>query len=279
MINQIVYPTIVDGIEFYVAPNGESGMSVSGLARLCGQPRTTIQGRLAKIRCREKQESRAETHENTGNSAADSGAFLDVRAAQNAKVVKDDVCAEIVEHYAFDSQFESETALFSYRKFAKMGIRSWIHQVTGYAQAHDLNKLAEAMSELLHEVKELRVETREYKTIRSKGDSEFPGLNELMDDLATDGDVKALPGGDTDGRFTASEWLETKGVTLDKSQLHKFSSLASFTYRTITKKNPVVVYRHSTQRSKNKKVNGYLVSEFPILSIAFTKLMADLASS
>lgn len=272
----IVRPTIVDGIEFYVSPDGEAGMSVAGLARLCGIDAMSLRKKLKKHSAALVGKKEAETLENTENRDQATNAFegleVDIVAANRARVIRDEICADIIEYYAFDSEYATEVAAFSYRKFARLGIRSWIHQVTGYAQANDLSKLAETMHLLLKEVQDLRVETREYKAIRAKSDNHFPGLNELMEDLAIS-EVKALPSGDEDGRYTIAEWLQLRGFSLSKSNLHKLAAMAAFTYRTLTRKDPTIVYRHSTQASKTKKVNGYLEAEFPILSIALTKLM------
>jgi hypothetical protein len=273
--NIIVRPTIVDGIEFYVSPAGEAGMSIRGLAKLCGVERQSIINQVEKINSqRGKQITAKEAEALTGEEIMvdNKPADLLMETTNNARVIRDEACAKIIEYFAFDSIAANKTATFSYRKFARLGIRSWIHQVTGYAQANDLNKLAETMHLLLKEVQDLRVETREYKAIRKQSDSHFPGLNELMEDLAVS-EVAALPSGDEDGLFTIAEWLVTRGIMLDKSHLHKLASLSAFTYRTLTQKDPRIVYRKSTQAGKSKKVNGYLEVEFPILSIAMQKLM------
>lgn len=272
----IVRPTIVDGIEFYVAPSGEAGMSLSGLARLCGVDKSNIRRHLERkfATVAQSELKNAETRRGRGSSPGSINAFdLNIQAERNARVIRDDVCAEVVEYYAFDSEWSTDIAQYSYRKFARLGIRAWIHQVTGYAQANDLGKLAETMNLLLKEVQELRVETREYKAIRRQSDNHFPGLNDMMNDLSDDAEIKALPGGDSDGYFTIQEWLVTRGVTLDKQRLHRFASMAAFTYRSMTQKEPHTVLRKSTQDGKTKRVNAYLQSEFPILSVALTKTL------
>ncbi len=43
-----------------------------------------------------------------------------------------EVCATILEWYGFESQRPTDTAKYSYRKFAKLGIRSWIQGITGW---------------------------------------------------------------------------------------------------------------------------------------------------
>ena len=42
---ELVKPQVIDGIEFYVSNDGKStGVSISGVSRLCGVARQTIQG-------------------------------------------------------------------------------------------------------------------------------------------------------------------------------------------------------------------------------------------
>lgn len=275
--NIVVKPTVVDDIEFYIAPNGEAGMSLNGLARLCGIDPMSLRKHVKKKYLTIGQKA-APMPENADPTEVDDGfdhrpdsVELDIKAFRNARVIRDDVCAEIIEYYAFDSEYATEDALFSYRKFARLGIRAWIHQLVGYAQAHDNFKVLETLNAVLSELKDIKADNRKYKAIRAQNDVYFAGLNDLMDEIA-DTEVKALPSGDEEGRFTVAEWLQTRGITLDKSQLHKLAAMAAFTYRTLAKKDPTIVYRHSTQSSKTKKVNGYLEGEFPILSIALTKL-------
>lgn len=272
----IVKPIVVDGIEFYVSPTGEAGMSLSGVGRLCGVDPSNVR-RLMERRKNSLASDGGKTAESL-DSLDDSvwlSPYLDFRGDRNARVIRDDVCAVIVEYFAYDSEWATDKAKYSYRKFARLGIRAWIHQVTGYAQANDLGKLAETMSLLLKEVQDLRVETREYKAIRKQTETRnFHGLNDLINDLAeADDDVKALPGGDDQGYFTVTEWLSTRGITLDKSRLHRFAAMAAYTYRTMKQEDPPIVYRKSTQASRNKKMNGYLQSDFPILSVALTKTL------
>ncbi|MEG3880182.1 hypothetical protein QT972_22740 [Microcoleus sp. herbarium7] len=55
-----------------------------------------------------------------------------VNQFKNATILKDEVCATVLEWYGFESQRPTDTAKYSYRKFAKAGIRSWIQGITGW---------------------------------------------------------------------------------------------------------------------------------------------------
>lgn len=114
-----------DGVEFFtVAATGASGMSQSGLARLCGVDEGAVRKLLKSVR----------------TSSSDKfleplwGMELALRTScrqfNNAIILKDEVCVLILEWYAFESQRPNDTAKYSYRKFAKLGIRSWIQGIT-----------------------------------------------------------------------------------------------------------------------------------------------------
>ena len=119
----------VDGIEFYVSIDGtQSGMSESGLARLCGVNRFAIRLLIKKINEPGNKELPKILEPFTGKT-------LELQEADNknqAKILSSDLCAAIVEYYAFESKASNETARFSFRKFGSKGMDLWIKEVTGY---------------------------------------------------------------------------------------------------------------------------------------------------
>lgn len=275
-MTHIIKPTVVDGIEFYVANNGDAGMSLAGLARLCGTDYQVVRNRVKTISTQIEISSKmAETTIYQGSDP--DSAYLPYEGERGAKIVSADVCAQVIEHYAFEARnFDNSTALFAYRKFAKMGIQTWIHQVTGYSMAGDTQALLSVMGEVLTELKGLREETKEYKQIQAQVQQhQMIGLSSLLTDLA-DNEVKALPqsGGDEQGYYTVSEYLATKGVQLDKAHLHRFAGIAASTYRALLQTEPQTVMRESTQGSKTSKVNGYKLEHFAVLQVALTKVIS-----
>ena len=107
-----------DGVEFFtIQATGESGMSQSGLARLCGVKPHAINQLLKSVitsSCPEFLKP-LEDKELT--------LITSVYEHNNATVLKDGVCALVIEWYAFESQRTNEVARYSYRQFAKMGVR------------------------------------------------------------------------------------------------------------------------------------------------------------
>jgi hypothetical protein len=65
-----------------------------------------------------------------------------VKQFKNATIVKDEVCAIVLECYAFESQRANDTAPYSYRRLAKLGVRSWIQSITEW-QPQETKALAE----------------------------------------------------------------------------------------------------------------------------------------
>lgn len=118
---------VEDGVEFFTeAATGASGMSQSGLARLCGVSRQAVDKLIESVstsRCPDFLKPLQDIDLTLATS---------VNQFKNATILKDEVCATILEWYGFESQRPNDTAKYSYRKFAKAGIRSWIQGITGW---------------------------------------------------------------------------------------------------------------------------------------------------
>ena len=113
-----------DGVEFFtIDATGESGMSESGLARLCGVAPQTVNELLQNwVTGKRRSECL--------KALPDRDIWLQGKGLDNAKVVKDQVCAAVIEYYAFESRNRNDKALFAFRKFAAIGMRAWIQATT-----------------------------------------------------------------------------------------------------------------------------------------------------
>ena len=116
-----------DGVEFFtVATTGESGMSYSGLAKLCGIDKTTV-GRLVANLSQAQAPKRLKPW-------IDKELHLMqdfVKRGGKVKILRSDFCASAIKHYAFEG---SEIAEYSLEKFTAPGITSWIQEITGWKQ-------------------------------------------------------------------------------------------------------------------------------------------------
>jgi hypothetical protein len=121
-----------DGVEFFtIDETGESGMSESGLARLCGVSSVAIHKFISMSALTWEHEKELNPRFRK-TIALKPGDCKNLSPSQNSniRILSATVCARVIEHYAFESKYKTEEALFSYRKFALKGITSWIQEAT-----------------------------------------------------------------------------------------------------------------------------------------------------
>ncbi|PHV60996.1 hypothetical protein [Cyanobacterium aponinum] len=128
-MSKILKQVTTDGVEFFTKEDtGESGMSQSGLAILAGVTRQAIDQLIDTV----SMSSCPEFLKPLSNR--DLYLVSGVNEFQGADVLKSEVCALILEWYAFESQRTNDVAKDSFRKFAKKGIDTWIQEITGWSQ-------------------------------------------------------------------------------------------------------------------------------------------------
>lgn len=128
-----VIKSLQDSIEFLtVQSTGESGMSLSGISRLCGVKRQSVTDLLDSV------ESGTVQSPGLANWVGKT-LELPVRGENNERILKDRFCAALIDYYAFDSKQVSkearEQSLFAQRRFAEMGVRAWIQGITGWQES------------------------------------------------------------------------------------------------------------------------------------------------
>jgi hypothetical protein len=115
-----------DGVEFYtLKSNGASGMSISGLARLCNVSDKAIAELLRNL-------VRGSVRSKRLKRLLGKEIYLEVKAHKGAVIVRAEICSAIVRYYAFESEVRTEIAQYSYDKFANMGMEDWIQSITGW---------------------------------------------------------------------------------------------------------------------------------------------------
>lgn len=260
-----VNPVTVDEIEFYVSFDGKyTGMSQRGLARLCGVEESTIRRLISKL-------GTAQINTKTLQNLTGKDSWVRTSSPNQAEVIPSKVCASVIAYYAFESKAANDTAKYSLAKFSVTGIDSWIKDITGYADKSEELALLDSIKEVLKEVKELKQTTVKYENIRGKTTVVFPNLDTMLDELALEENLILE---NNNGEMTATEWLATKGITLDKSKRHKFAGMLAETYKSMTKKEPKKVVRTGKDGKKNNGVSVYQFDELPILQLCLNKLLA-----
>ncbi|MEA5603724.1 hypothetical protein [Nostoc sp. UHCC 0252] len=112
-----------DNIEFYTDKStGESGMSVSGLARVCGVNKSSISRLIDSLLHSAPSEC----------LQAFVGKDLTLLRSSSPKVIKDLVCAAVIAHYAMQGNSEAIKYLVA---TSAIGIRVYIQGITGYTSA------------------------------------------------------------------------------------------------------------------------------------------------
>ena len=274
----------VDGIELYVSTDGAiTGMSITGLALCCGISRTSLQKMLVSGGAtKEGVSTELEILKPFGGNY-----FVDLEGVQltienNAKIVKSDVCAVVIEYYAFESRSKNAVALNCYRSFAKLGIENWIKNVTGFKSVmvsddkldQILNVIlpfAEELRNVKNELVEMRPIVEEYKTVKNGIQTSFKGLETVVNALKDEHNKRFLNG----GSMSLTEWLMTKHIYLDHGGIRKFGRMVSETFRSVSQSEP--------EKSNRKKANGkwsthvkvYSPEHFPILEMALEQYLRE----
>ena len=126
MTKSIVLQTEIDGVEFYtVQATGDSGMSQRGLARFCGVDEKSVRNLGADL-------LEGKTASEWLESCLDKELYLrSEEHTGNVKIIRSEVCAAIIQHFAFAGRGEAKFAL---KKFAAIGINAWLQQVNHWQQ-------------------------------------------------------------------------------------------------------------------------------------------------
>jgi hypothetical protein len=274
---ELVKPVTIDGIEFYVSDNGEeSGISQTGLARLCGVDERTIRRLVNELSVRhDTTSSQASIRLKKLKHIQGLDLTLGISSNQQAVVLKDEYAGDIIRYF---SDRGNETATFSLRKFNTIGIRNWIKDVTGHSTGDDQSGLHATLGQILDQltITNSRLTRLEQTTSGyRKAVVYMPGLAEWMAKIDTSEDEqKLLPDPEL---FTLAEYLwETKKLKFEKPAMSLFSNKVSYVFKTVTEQRPERKHGVSVTGYKTPLTNAYRRKDFPLLDIAFKQTVLEL---
>jgi hypothetical protein len=268
-----VNPTVVDSIEYYVSDDTkESGMSISGLARLIGVAESTIRKLDVEI-LRDRFSDESYSLEVLQN-----GIFaLGVESSNGAKVIKSEACSLIIRYFAFENTRVSkeiqQQAKFVYHKISTKGIHKWICETVGIIEdkneARLIAQFQEMLLPLIEEIKESKQVAKEFKAIRQHTDSYMPGVSQLMDNITETPLLKET----NDGYISLEGWLFQKGISLNDSKFRSLARQVADTYKSLCKCDPEK--RHFKEDGKRTKYNVsvYKPEHYAILQICLEKVL------
>jgi hypothetical protein len=123
-----------DDVEFFtIDATGESGMSESGLARLCSVDRKSVSNFIRDMGGTKRGINTLEDNPSKYSRVRPKGLTPEERSyISHLSFISASVCADVIEHYAFHSRHKTKEALFAYQKFAKLGITTWIQNITDW---------------------------------------------------------------------------------------------------------------------------------------------------
>lgn len=119
--------------EFYTLEStGESGMSQSGLAILCGVTQQSISNLERTLTSRSPSKwlnSLVGKDLTLTSSEVDPDLTVNGKPVGNLRIYSAGACSRIIQHYAFQ---ENEVAQYSLDQFTELGINAWIQTITGW---------------------------------------------------------------------------------------------------------------------------------------------------
>lgn len=134
-MTNLIKPTDGDSTEFYtVEETGESGMSQTGLAKLCGVSQQAVSNLEKTLTSRAPSkwlEPFVGKDLTLTSSAKDPTLTVNSVKSGNISIYRSTFCARVIQHYAFQG---NEVAQYSLDQFTDLGISQWIQGITGWKQ-------------------------------------------------------------------------------------------------------------------------------------------------
>jgi phage antirepressor YoqD-like protein len=173
--NEEILKADKDGIEFYtLAATGESGMSITGLARACGVTQQSISLLIKGL----TSKSPSEVLEPFAGKPFEDLALTSNSSFHNVTILKDTFCASVMTHYAKSGKVEAATNVCA---FAAAGIRGFIHSFTGWQpQPQQTQETIKLPTDLLESLKLLVVVETERKALAAANEELQAATAELQ---------------------------------------------------------------------------------------------------
>ncbi len=258
MSNQIekVAPVTVEGIEFYCSSDGvNTGMSQTGLSKFANVHRKSVYNVLSLLDSTAIEELPEWLKPwKLVNVYYDN--LLGTSNNKTAQILKADFCADYIEQLAFHHEKPNQGALLSFRKFARIGINSFIKDVTGY---RDLSSSQSDIQTILGIVKSL-----ERKLDSANGFFQakvhYAGLDTICQSTGlTEEEEIALLLTPKEELLTLNECIDRifPGMVLNKTQKHSLAILVGQAYKTLKLGSPEKIVRKNNKGHNLPPVYGY----------------------
>lgn len=237
----------VEGVVFYGSRDGKiSGISQSGLARLCGVSHQAVQGNklfktLKTVPVKDSSVQGDQLH-----------SFVNLVEARDSM--------KMLRYFAYESKAANDTAKFFYHKFAEEGAHQFCLHQSGVTVTQDEPTALSGIVRLAEDYIKLYRETETNQT----------GLHQINQGIinqvpALDSEVKSL-----------KDILDSWGIELSRGQLSKLGRKISEVYSTHREGNKPteMVIRYTTKNGKlaTSHVCGYKASDYILIKIALSSI-------
>lgn len=293
MSYEIVKPVEVEGIEFYCSSDGkQTGVSQVGVSRLTGLSEWNTRQLLTEIeRLSVRGNDGLVNEESTVSAPIHAAAlaickgfidrcYLELTSVNQAKVVNSKLVSRIIRYYAYHAPRKSEVAVFSYDKFADVGMENWVKEVTKFVEEGDMYSLMSSMNGTLlllnTKVEEMSIQLKKTEGYRAAS-VHMSGLRTWLESLEKEEfEQLQLPGDTVEELFTINEWaaIAHNGLVLSTSNKHALANIVSSTYKLMELTMPTKVRRLNQKGYKLPPVQAYPRRHFVLINMCYTKLVS-----
>lgn len=269
---QITEPLNVNGVEFYISSDGkDTGISQSGLARLCDVPEQTLRALIESIKNRTVTDPKLATIESYE-------IYHDhLKSKQQAKILKTSFVSKVIWYYAYDANQTKAIAIQSYDRFVVHGLDRWIQTIAGFdsPEPEPVNATSKA---ILDQLKAMQ-KTLEYTEGFRRAVPDLPGLR-MMTDGYKETSQKRLKAMSEPLTFT--EWLMQCQPEIyeqygdDLSFKHRLANKIKETYGSMNLGEPEKIQRRGVKKQLKSAVAVYPPEHFSILDTALAATLIEI---
>lgn len=270
-VNSTLTKTNSNDIEFFISQDrSQIGVSVAGLAKLCGVSETTVRGVLAALSDRNAIDNNTQIHPIL-QSIVGVDPYLRLDRTGGTQIVRSEVCTKIIEYHAQRAKNPLPEAKQALDRFAAIGFENWVVQtIDPYANLQDERDTISTLIRDIQDLKQQMADTRGYQKVYTA----IPGLRHWMESIADgrfnrvldDGkQLSLLPEDAKD--MTIREWLQyhLNGKSIPKGKKHTLANMVASAYSAMFEAEPPMVVRKNVKGYKLPAVKAYPIEALGLI--------------
>ncbi len=281
MTNQVekVSPADYDGIEFYCSANGEeTGMSHRGLFKFVGIPRTTGQ-RLIGVLDKPAQHKFPESLERWNAVSIFHDNITGSNDAKGAHIIKAEFCADFCSYIAYEYNGGNKIARYSLKKFAAIGIKTFIQELSGFktvSPSSEINQILSILGGMQTQISDMSTKLDKAQGY-FKASVTYSGLEAWLGDETMADDMLYLPDSDPSW-YTIEEAINQlfPNITFEKGTRISVGMMVAATWKSMHQSLPTKVVRLDDKGYRRPPVAAYPASFLPLIKNDVIKFVVTL---